>query len=157
MTSTVAAGLCSDQNLKGDAESDKHYDQIRGAWSLDQWEGKGSLCPSISSRLLCNIRGWIKGDDDNNDADLPVDRRALQRTMWKRILYFNWTTQWLNILFVFYSLWICTLSNDCMPLFSESCYLDGILLFSVNIGTALWLCLVSVNVLLFILKNTPVN
>lgn len=74
---------------------------------------------------------------------------ASQRTMWNGFCASTGPHNDSMFLF-FYSLNMCILWNDCTPLFR------GFSVF-VKIGKTLWLCLVSVNLLLFILKNTPVN
>lgn len=108
--------------------------------------GKGSFL--VRSRFCVQHKGY-------------VDKRKKKKIYWlmgksfaennvKRILCFNWTTQWFNVSLLLIPSSFVSFCNDCMPLFR------GFSVF-VKIGKTLWLCLVSVNILLFILKNTPVN
>lgn len=102
--------------------------------------GKGSFL--VRSRFCVQHKGYV---DKRKKKNILVNGKKLCREQCETDSMLQLDHTMIQCFSSFVS--FC---NDCMPLFR------GFSVF-VKIGKTLWLCLVSVNILLFILKNTPVN
>lgn len=116
-----------------------HDDQIRETffclWA-SEWKRELFLFSFLGQEQICvQHKGYV----DKVEKNILVNGKSFAENNVKRILYFNWTTQWFNVSFIPYSF----VSFEMIV-----CHFLGVFL------ARLYDCvLVSVNLLLFILKK----